>query len=84
MGEAAGAFVDLLFSVTSVQAIESAALTTNAASLRLLEKLGFVSCGVGDYDAPARGGVVSVERMRLSRGATHTCFGARRAKLTST
>lgn len=84
MGEAAGAFVDLLFSVTSVQAIESAALTANAASLRLQKKLGFVSCGVGDYDAPARGGVVSVERMRLSRGAAHTCFGARRAKLTST
>ncbi len=84
MGEAASAFVDLLFSVTSVQTIESAALATNAASLRLQEKLGFVSCGVGDYDAPARGGVVSVERMRLSRGAMHTCFGARRAKLTST
>jgi RimJ/RimL family protein N-acetyltransferase len=83
MGEAASAFVDLLFSVTSVQTIEAVALATNAAARRIHEKLGFVSCGVDEDHAPARGGVVSVERMRLSRGAAHTSFGARRAKLTS-
>jgi len=34
--------------VTSVQAIESAALTANAGLAAPQKKAGFVSCGVGD------------------------------------
>ena len=83
MGEAASAFVDLLFTVTGVQQIDAMAPRANEASLRIHEKLGFVSLGVGSIAAPARGGELTVERMRLLRGENRTLFGARRPKLTS-
>ncbi len=84
MGEAGAVFVDLVFSLTSVSEIVSAALPTNPESLRVLEKLGFVHAARGLYDAPARGGPVEVEYARLPRGAVRTAFGERRRKLTST
>ena len=83
MGEAAAAFVDLLFTVTGVQQIDASALQANEASLHIQKKLGFVSLGVGSVDAPARGGELTVERMRLLRGENRTLFATRRPKLTS-
>jgi RimJ/RimL family protein N-acetyltransferase len=84
MTEAARVFVDLIFGVTSVEQIVCDALPTNAASLRVQEKLGFARLGPGVLNAPARGGEMAVERTRLTRGAMHTAFGARRPKFTST
>lgn len=84
MTEAARAFVDLIFGVSSVGEILCDALPDNAASRRIQEKLGFVSLGPIAVDAPARGGSITVERTRLTRGAAHTAFGARRPRLSST
>lgn len=84
MTEAARGFVDLIFGVTSLGEIVCDALPDNLASRRVQEKLGFVSLGEIEIDAPARGGRMKVERTRLSRGAAHTAFGARRPKFTST
>lgn len=84
MTEAARVFVDLVFGVTSLGDIVSDALPGNLVSRRVQEKLGFTSLGEVVIDAPARGGAVTVERARLSRGAAHTAFGARRPKFTST
>ena len=84
MTEAARVFVDLVFGMTSLGEIVAAALPGNAASRRVQEKLGFASLGEVEIDAPARGGRVKVERARLTRGAAHTAFGAKRPKFTST
>lgn len=84
MTEAARAFVDLIFGVSSLGEIVCDALPDNLASRRVQEKLGFASLGAMEIDAPARGGRVTVERTRLTRGAAHTAFGARRPRLTST
>jgi len=84
MSEAARVFVDLVFGMTSLGEIVSDALPGNLASRRVQEKLGFASLGELEIEAPARGGKVRVVRTRLTRGAAHTAFGARRPKLTST
>lgn len=84
MTEAARVFVDLIFGVSSVGEIVCDALPDNAASRRIQEKLGFVSLGPITVDAPARGGPVTAERTRLTRGAAHTAFGARRPRFSST
>lgn len=84
MTEAAQVFVDLIFGVSSLGEIICDALPDNIASRRVQEKLGFVSLGEMEIDAPARGGRVKVARTRLSRGSAHTAFGARRPKFTST
>ncbi len=84
MTEAARGFVDLIYGVSSLGEIVCDSLPGNVASQRVQEKLGFTSLGENEIDAPARGGRVKVVRMRLSRGAAHTAFGARRPKLTST
>ncbi len=84
MTEAARVFVDMIFGVSSLGEIVCDALPDNAASHRVQEKLGFVSLGEVEIEAPARGGRVTALRTRLSRGATHTAFGARRPRFTST
>lgn len=84
MTEAARGFVDLIYGVSSLGEIVCDSLPGNAASRRVQEKLGFMNLGEIEIDAPARGGQVKVQRMRLSRGAARTAFGARRPKLTST
>ncbi|MBI1867086.1 MAG: GNAT family N-acetyltransferase [Methylocystis sp.] len=83
MTEAAAAFTDLVFGVTSLGRIASAALPTNAASWRVHEKLGFLPLGRSVVSAPARGGDVAVERFELRRAAAPTPFGARRPRVTS-
>jgi len=84
MTEAATAFVDLVFNVCGVCEITSTALPSNTASLRVLDKLGFQQTGVAVVAAPRRGGDLTVTTAALKRGAAHSLFGARRAKLTST
>ena len=83
MGEAAAAFLDLVFGFTSLERIVSHVLPANESSLRLHEKLGFERLGSRSCAAPARGGNVPAEFFELRRGATHTVFGARRPKLKS-
>lgn len=83
MTEAARGFVDLIFGVTSLGEIVCDSLPDNLASRRVQEKLGFAALGDIEIEAPARGGRMLVARTRLSRGAAHTAFGARRPKLTS-
>jgi len=83
MGEAAATFVDLVFGVSSLQELRACALPDNAASLGVLDKLGFQRLGLGTIDAPVRGGMFTVEWAKLTRGSALTRFAARRAKLTS-
>jgi RimJ/RimL family protein N-acetyltransferase len=82
-GEAASAFLDLVFGFTSLERIVSHVMPTNSLSLRLHEKLGFQRVGMSSCSAPARGGEVMAEFLELRRGAAHSVFGARRPKLTS-
>jgi RimJ/RimL family protein N-acetyltransferase len=84
MSEAASAFIDVVFGMTGLERIVSSALPSNAASLRVHEKLGFTRSGRGKIPAPARGGEIEVEFFDLRRGARPTSFGARRMKLQST
>lgn len=84
MSEAAGAFVDLVFKITSLERIISAAAPGNLASLRLQERLGFVQTGRAEIDAPHAGGSLEVIATELKRGVAHTTYGARRPKLSST
>lgn len=81
--EAVRAFVDLIFGISSLGEIVCDSLPDNHASRRIQEKLGFTPLGPIEIDAPARGGRLKVERTRLSRGAAHTAFGARRPRFTS-
>ncbi len=83
MSEAASAFVDLVFKITSLERIVSAAAPDNIASLRLQERLGFARTGRAVIDA-ANGGSLEVIATELKRGGAHTTFGARRPKLSST
>lgn len=48
MTEAAEAMVGWAFEQPGIEAVEAEAEETNAASLRILEKLGFQKCGVGE------------------------------------
>ncbi|MGA8169767.1 MAG: GNAT family N-acetyltransferase [Methylocystis sp.] len=84
MTEAATAFVELVFNVSAVGEINSTALPSNAASLRVLEKVGFEPTGTRVIVAPRRGGEITISTATLKRGIAHSYFGARRAKLTST
>jgi len=83
MTEAARAFVDLVFNVTGLDHLISSALPTNAASLRVQEKLGFVVLGEAMRDAPARGGQIRLTTTLLKRGAAHAPYGALPARRAS-
>lgn len=82
--EAAGVFVDLIFGVSSLGEIVCDCAPDNLPARRVQEKLGFMRLGDVEIDAPARGARLKLLRTRLSRGAAHTAFGARRPKFTST
>lgn len=84
MTEAGRGFIDLIFGVTSLAEIVCDSLPDNLGSRRVQEKLGFASLGDLEIEAPARGGRLKVARTRLTRGAAHTAFGAKRPRLTST
>lgn len=70
--EAAGAVLELFFAETGAAEIGAEALTHNAASLRVLGKLGFDVQGTGLSPFPARGGMLPVVRLRRSREAQAT------------
>ncbi|HTO79233.1 MAG TPA: GNAT family N-acetyltransferase [Methylocystis sp.] len=76
MTEAARAFVDLVFNLTSLDHVVSSALPDNAASLRVQEKLGFVVTGEKTTHAPARGGPLRMTATLLKRGAARAPYGA--------
>ena len=83
MTEATRAFVDLVLNITSLDHIVSSALPTNAASLRVQEKVGFIVTGEKTADAPARGGPVQMTTTLLKRGAAHAPYGALPARRAS-
>ena len=83
MTEAARAFVDLVFNLTSLDHIVSSALLDNAASLRVQEKLGFVVTGEKTAHAPARGAPLRLTTTLLKRGAAHAPYGALPARRAS-
>lgn len=67
--EAAGAAVDAAFAETPVEAIDTRVYVDNAASRRVLEKLGFAPIGEIEEFNLARGAAVRALRCRLARGA---------------
>jgi RimJ/RimL family protein N-acetyltransferase len=84
MTEAAEAFLDLMFGITSLERAISFVLPSNPASLRLHEKLGFRRKGPALCPTPARGGETRAELFELTRGMLHTPFAAKRPNLQST
>lgn len=69
MTEAAQAVVDLAFNYTEIKKIHASSLPTNAGSLRVLEKLGFIRTGEATLLAPQRGGDILVATALLTRAA---------------
>ena len=79
--EASRAIVDASFLLTNAIEILATTRLENVASRRVLEKCGFVHQGVGREGAPARGGMVDVDRFRLERSAWAVDYGQRSAKV---
>lgn len=77
--EAARAIIDASFLLTHAVEILATARIENAASRRVLEKCGFVHQGAGREGAPARGGLVEVDRFKLERSAWAVDYGQRAA-----
>ena len=67
VSEAAKRMVRHGFDDLGLKAIRSSALPKNPASLRVLDKAGFKPAGLGQLDAPARGGTMQVELRAISR-----------------
>jgi RimJ/RimL family protein N-acetyltransferase len=65
--EAARAFVAHVFASTKFDNLRAGTFVENAASARVLEKLGFVERGEFDIDAPERGGRRRVRRYHRAR-----------------
>ena len=57
----------MAFRLTGSRAVVSSVTADNTASMRVLKKCGFVSIGPDKQNAPARGGMIAVERFSLSR-----------------
>jgi len=75
--EAARAIVDASFQLTNAVEMLASARTENPASRRVLEKCGFVFAGAGLEGAPARGGMVNVDRFHLERSVWAALYGQR-------
>jgi RimJ/RimL family protein N-acetyltransferase len=82
--EAARAIVDASFQLTGAVEILASARLENPASRRVLEKCGFVHIGTGREGAPARGGMVDVDRFRLERAVWAQAYGHRTAAVPPT
>lgn len=67
MSEAAHALLDMAFSLTDLTAVHAVARQGDLAARHVLEACGFHSAGSGVETAPARGGIIPVERYALSR-----------------
>jgi RimJ/RimL family protein N-acetyltransferase len=79
--EASRAIVDASFLLTNAVEILATTRLENLASRRVLEKCGFVHQGVGREGAPARGGMVDVDRFKLERSVWAVDYGQRSAKI---
>jgi RimJ/RimL family protein N-acetyltransferase len=77
--EAARAIIDASFLLTNAVEILASARIENPASRRVLEKCGFAHLGVGREGAPARGGMVDVDRFRFERTVWAEAYGLRTA-----
>ena len=73
--EAARSIVDASFQLTNAVEMLASARPDNPASRRVLEKCGFVFVGAGLEGAPARGGMVQVDRFRLERPVWAALYG---------
>ena len=67
MSEAAHALLDMAFSLTDLAAVHAVARQGDLAARHVLEACGFHAAGSGVETAPARGGIIPVERYALSR-----------------
>src|SRR4029077_16858767 len=65
--EAAGAIINAGFGLTSTLEILASVRVENEASKAVLEKCGFTATGTGLQGAPARGGLVECQSLRLNR-----------------
>jgi RimJ/RimL family protein N-acetyltransferase len=65
--EAVRAMADTAFTLTCCVEINVEVRVENPASRRVLEKNGFVHVSTGLLGAPARGGLVTCDRMQLKR-----------------
>jgi RimJ/RimL family protein N-acetyltransferase len=75
--EAAQAIVEASFLLTNAVEIMATTRIENLASRRVLEKCGFIHLGVGREGAPARGGMVEVDRFSVQRAAWAQAQGQR-------
>jgi RimJ/RimL family protein N-acetyltransferase len=75
--EAARAIIDASFQLTNAVEMLASARVENPASRRVLEKCGFLFAGAGQEGAPARGGLVNVDRFRLERSVWAALYGQR-------
>jgi len=67
MSEAAHALLDMVFSLTDLAAVHAVARQGDGAARHVLEACGFQAAGSGVEAAPARGGMIPVERFALTR-----------------
>jgi 8-oxo-dGTP diphosphatase len=67
--EALAAVAGHAFSQFGVSSIKASVVPANGASIRTLERNGFMPCGSGEIEAPARGGSMQVEWYRLERSS---------------
>jgi RimJ/RimL family protein N-acetyltransferase len=67
MSEAAHALLDMAFSLTDLAAVQAVARQGELAARHVLDACGFHATGPGVEAAPARGGMIPVERYALSR-----------------
>ena len=65
--EATEAMIDAAFAMTPAVEINASVRVENAASRRVLEKVGLRHVGTGPQGAPARGGMVDCDRFQMSR-----------------
>jgi RimJ/RimL family protein N-acetyltransferase len=79
--EAARAIIDASFLLTNAVEILASARVENPASRRVLEKCGFAHRGAGREGAPARGGMVDVDRFHLERSVWAQAYAQRTAAL---
>jgi RimJ/RimL family protein N-acetyltransferase len=75
--EAVQAILEASFLFTNAVEIMATARIENLASRRVLEKCGFVHLGLGREGAPARGGMVDVDRFSLQRAVWAQTHGPR-------
>ncbi len=66
---AARMMVDHVFASCEVDSVTGLVMTDNAASARVLEKLGFAFVDQTELELPARGGLYGIDRWRLERAA---------------